>query len=48
MKNGWYSKKQKAYSYKGKTVKAINKPHAAELLGVTSYPEIAKIKKVKE
>ena len=43
----WSSKTQKEYSYRGKVVKAVNKPEAARLLGVTAYPEIAKIKRVK-
>lgn len=46
-KDGWLHKKLKKYSFKGKIVMAVNKPHAAEKLGITLYPQINLIKKVK-
>ena len=47
-KLGWYKKNLKTYAYKGKTVTAVNKPEAAIKLGVTTYSEIDKIRKVKK
>ena len=48
MKNNdkWLNKKLKAYTYLGQVKLAVNIPHAAELFGIGSYKEIAKIKKV--
>jgi hypothetical protein len=41
----WLTKKLKAYEYLGEIKLAVNKPHAAELFGIGSYKEMAKIKK---
>ena len=44
---GWNSRKQRKYSYKGKTVLAINKPEAAFKFNLYNYKDIAQVKKVK-
>jgi hypothetical protein len=46
-KDGWYHKKLKTYSYKGKTVKAVNKTEAKDRLGLKGNIDETQIKKVK-
>ena len=43
----WSARNQHKYSYKGKTVLAINKPEAAFKFGLTYYKDIIQVKKVK-